>query len=77
MKFDAGIYIAQISLDSPAFKGGMQIGDIITQIDGIELKKMCDLREYIYKKKVGDVVNLTILRNNKTLNLQVQLSKRN
>ena len=76
IQFDTGIYVAQISLDSPAFKSGLEIGDVITKIDGIELEKMCDLREYIYSKNIGDIVNLTILKNNREKSIEVKLSKK-
>ncbi len=76
IKFDSGIYIAQISLDSPAFNSGLQIGDVIKKIDDVTLEKMCDLREYIYSKNIGDTVKLTILRNNKEKTVDVKLSKK-
>lgn len=68
-----GIYVAQISLDSPASKTGLKVGDIITKIDDLELNKMCDLRCYIYTKEPGDEVNLTIYRNKRELQLKVKL----
>ena len=71
-----GIYIAQISLDSPVSKTGLKIGDIITKIDNLELTKMSDLRRYIYTKKPGEEVTLTILRNNKEQQIKVTLSKK-
>ena len=76
IKFDTGIYVAQISLDSAAYRTGLQIGDVITKVDNVALEKMCDLREYIYSKNVGDTLNLTILRNNKEKNIEVRLSKK-
>lgn len=71
-----GIYIAQISLDSPVSKTGLKIGDIITKIDNLELTKMSDLRRYIYTKKPGEEVTLTILRNNKEQQIKITLSKK-
>lgn len=68
-----GIYIAQISLDSPAAKTGIKIGDVITKIDNLELGKMCDLRSYIYTKYPGDEVTLTIYRNKKEMQVRVKL----
>lgn len=76
IKFDTGIYVAQISLDSPAVSSGLQIGDVITKIDDKVLEKMCDLREYIYSKNVGDTVTLTILRNNKERTLEIKLNRK-
>ncbi len=76
IKFNKGIYIAQISMDSPAYKSGLQIGDIILKIDDKDLERMCDLREYIYSKKVGDIVSVTILRNNKEIVVDIKLTKK-
>lgn len=68
-----GIYVAQISLDSPAAKAKLKEGDIITKIDNLELNKMCDLRCYIYTKSPGDEVNLTVYRNKKEVQLTIKL----
>ena len=74
--FDKGIYIAQISIDSPAAKSGLRVGDIILKIDELELNKMCDLREFIYDKSPGDEVKLTIYRNGREINVQVKLGRK-
>lgn len=71
-----GIYVAQISLDSVASKTSLKIGDVITKIDDLELNKMCDLRCYIYTKKPGEEVILTILRNNQEQQIKVTLGKK-
>ena len=76
INFENGIYIAQISLDSPAFKSGLQIGDVITKIDERPLEKMCDLRQYIYSKNIGDEVSLKILRNNRERNIEITLNRK-
>ena len=51
-------------------------GDIITKIDDITINKMSELRSYIYTKKVGDTVNLTVLRKNREYNIQITLRKK-
>lgn len=71
-----GIYVAQISLDSPAYTSGLEIGDIITKIDELELTKMCDLRSYIYTKKPQDNVLLTVVRSGKEKQIKVTLGKK-
>ena len=71
-----GIYVAQISLDSPAIKSGLKIGDVITKIDNLELIKMCDLRSYIYTKKPDEEVTLTVIRNNKEQQIKVTLGRK-
>lgn len=76
LNFDTGIYVVQISADGPAKKTGLKVGDIIMKIDNYTINKMSELRNYIYKKKVGDEVVLTIKRNNKDYNIKVILGKR-
>ena len=76
IEFQNGIYVEQISEDSPAKKTELKVGDIITKIDGNDLINMCDLREYIYTKKPGDEVILDVLRNRKNLTIKINLSKK-
>lgn len=76
IEFKNGIYVEQISEDSPAKKTDLKVGDIITKIDGIDLVNMCDLREYIYTKNPGDEVNLDVLRNKTNLTIKIKLSKK-
>ena len=76
IEFENGIYVAQVILDGAANKAGVKEGDIITKIDNIELNKMSELRKNIYQKKPNDEINLTILRNKKTINLTIKLGKK-
>ena len=71
-----GIYVGQVALDSPAYRAGVKIGDRIIKIDNLELSKMSDLRKYIYSKKPEDEVNLTIIRNNREVNISVILGRK-
>ena len=74
LEVSKGIYVAQISLDSPLRKTDLKIGDVITKIDDLELNKMCDLRCYIYTKKPSDEDTLTILRDGIERQIKVVLS---
>lgn len=76
INFDSGIYIAQISVDGPSKTSGLKVGDIITKIDNISINKMSELRNYIYTKKIGDEVSLTILRNKKERVVKIKLGKK-
>lgn len=74
--FTKGIYVAQIITGGPADNKTLQEGDIINSIDGIELNTMNDLREYIFKKKPGDTVNLQISRGKIVKNVSITLRKK-
>lgn len=74
--FENGIYVVKISKDGPAAKTNLKNGDIITKIDGNNVNRMSELRGYIYRKKPGDTVKLTIDRNNKEYEININLSKK-
>jgi len=76
VEFDSGIYVAEISKDGPCYNSGIRRGDIITKIDDIQINKMSELRDYIYKKQVGDVVKLSIDRDNKKYEINIKLGKK-
>ena len=76
LKFENGIYVAQVKDGGAAQSAGIKEGDIITQIDGKILNKMNELREYIYTKNPEDEITLNILRNNKEIQVNVKLNKK-
>ncbi len=76
IEFEGGIYVAEISADGPTRNSGLKVGDIITKIDGEEINKMSELRNYIYRKSPNDTVTLTVLRNKKTSEIQIKLGQR-
>jgi len=59
IKIDNGIYVANVDENGPAYKSGIKVGCIIKQVDGIDINTMLQLREYIYSKNPGDVINVT------------------
>lgn len=51
---------------SPGENAGIKVGDVITEINGEEVKHMADLAPYIEKAgKTGEELNFTVLRDNK------------
>ncbi len=60
-----GIYVAKIVEESSAGEAGLKVGDVITAIDGKEMNKMADLQEYLAKKRPGDKVSVSYLRDKK------------
>lgn len=74
--FSEGIYVVKIAKDGPAAKTNLKTGDVITKIDGNSINRMSELRTYIYRKKPGEKITLTISRNSKELPIEVTLSKK-
>ena len=74
--FTNGIYVAKIVPNGPASTTDLKEGDIINCVDDKELKTMNDLREYIYTKSPGDVINLKITRGKIKKEILVTLRKK-
>lgn len=68
-----GVVIGKIMPDSPAFKSGLQQGDIIQRIDGKTYTSSKDIQDYIKSKKVGNTVNVQILRDGLMVGKKVKL----
>lgn len=76
LQLENGIYVVQVTANSPAARYGIREKDILLEIDGVKLDKMCDLRCYIYSKQPGDTVQIKLLRNKVEINLSVVLGKK-
>ncbi len=55
-----GFYISKINENSGADKAGLEIGNIITGIEGNKIKDFTDISDILYEKKKGEKVKLTI-----------------
>ena len=60
--------------DSAGDKAGLKENDIITAINGVEIGVTGSLSSLIGEYSVGDTVELTIVRNNKTENIKLTLA---
>ena len=70
-----GFYINDTDPNMGAHIAGIRKGDIIQQIDNVKINKFADLSGYLNSKRPGDKLNVKIYRNNKSLNVGVQLKR--
>ena len=66
-----GVFISYVEENSPASEAGLQMGDVITAIDG---KSIASYEELVAAKKgysAGDTSTLTIYRGGKTMEVQL------
>ncbi|MBI1863830.1 trypsin-like peptidase domain-containing protein [Candidatus Woesebacteria bacterium] len=69
-----GAYVKDVVAGSPAEKAGIQVDDIITKIDGVDVRDdNGGLTAIIAKKKVGDKIKVDIWRNGNTSTIEVDL----
>jgi serine protease Do len=71
-----GAFVQNVVSDSPAERGGIKQGDIITKVDGNLIRETDGgLAKIIAGKKVGDSVELTIYRGEETITIRVTLEE--
>ena len=68
-----GFYVNETDPDMGAHIAGMRNGDIILQIDDVQINKFSDLSGYLNAKRPGDNLVVTIDRNGKKIILDVLL----
>lgn len=80
----SGVLVVDVASGSAAAKAGMQptrrdntgrvrLGDIITAVDGKKIESPNDLFLALERYRVGESVNITVLRNDKTVQLKIAL----
>ncbi|HXK65838.1 MAG TPA: PDZ domain-containing protein, partial [Spirochaetota bacterium] len=52
---------------SPASRAGIEVGDIVRRVDGVQIKKISDLVKSIHAKQVGSPIELVIARDGQLL----------
>ncbi|WP_455716101.1 S1C family serine protease [Anaerosporobacter sp.] len=57
-----GVYVGQVSENSPASEGGIQSGDVITSFNNREVKTMTQLQELLSNRKAGEKVEIVVSR---------------
>lgn len=70
----SGVIVTDFEDNSPAAEAGLEVGDIITKVDGHDISSSAYLRYYLYKHKVGEEMNLTIIRNGREIDISVMLT---
>ena len=58
-----GMYVTEVKMDSPAYKAGIMVGDIIYKINTTSVENLTDIRKYLDSKQKGDVVTVYLYRN--------------
>lgn len=71
-----GAYVQEVDTFSKANSTGLKAGDVITEIDGKEIKTMTELTDYVKTKNIGDTVSLKVNRNGENLDINCELSER-
>lgn len=73
--FRRGAVVSHVEKDSPADRAGLKSGDIITEISGKTVRNADTLRNYMGLLRIGQGVEMKVLRDNKILNLSAKVAE--
>ena len=76
LKSTSGTLVADVSPDGPADKAGVKRGDIITKYNGTVVENSTHLRNLVAGESPGSKARLEILRDGKSIELNVTLGER-
>ena len=71
-----GAYVAEVFANTPAGKAGLKVGDLVTQLNGVEVLDSRSLVLAVGQLPPGEVVRLGVLRDGKPQELSVTLAER-
>ena len=72
----SGALVAGVAQGSAAEKAGVKTGDIITSINGVAMKDASELRNTIGMLRIGDKVEIGLLRDGKALKVTALIAER-
>ncbi|HLZ39906.1 MAG TPA: M28 family peptidase [Candidatus Sulfotelmatobacter sp.] len=71
-----GVKFSDVKPNSPAAKAGLKAGDILVQFGDKPIKNLYDFTDALRRSKVGDVVDVKVLRDGQPVTASVKLEQR-
>jgi peptidase M28-like protein/PDZ domain-containing protein len=71
-----GVKFSDVKPGSPAAKAGLKAGDVLVQFGALPIKNLYDFTDALRRSKVGDVVEVKVLRDGQPVTASVTLEQR-
>ncbi|HEY3616090.1 MAG TPA: PDZ domain-containing protein [Candidatus Sulfotelmatobacter sp.] len=71
-----GVKFSDVKPNSPAAKAGLKAGDVLIQFGDKPIKNLYDFTDALRRSKVGDVVEVKVIRDGQPINASVKLEQR-
>ncbi|MDX1593195.1 MAG: Do family serine endopeptidase, partial [Gammaproteobacteria bacterium] len=70
-----GAVVSEVADGSPAQRAGLRPGDVIVTVDGVPLRGVAQLRNIVGLRRIGETVELGILRDGRPLALTLEIAE--
>jgi 2-alkenal reductase len=72
-----GAVVTTIVPDGPADEAGLQVEDVVLEINGVEVRDFSSMLSYLFNfSSPGDIVNLTVFRDGETIEVEMEIGAR-
>ncbi|HVE65369.1 MAG TPA: PDZ domain-containing protein [Thermoanaerobaculia bacterium] len=73
---EAGVVVSGVEADTPAGRAGIQVGDVITSVEGKRVRWTGDVSRAVREKKAGETVEVEIVRDRAPRKVSVTVEER-
>jgi S1-C subfamily serine protease len=71
----SGVVVAEIQRNGPAYKAGLRVGDIITAVNGHEVRTTDDIFANIWAQPVGTAIQCDVDRAGRKLSIEFKIAE--
>ncbi len=71
-----GAYVGEVTPDGPAQRAGVQVGDIVVQVNGRNIDGSTELRRMVAATEAGQTVRFTVIRDGRRQEINIRAAKR-
>ena len=75
LKSAKGVIVTKVYPNTPAERGGIEVGDIIIEVEGYKINNENTIFSVFYEFRTGQIITLKIIRDEKELTKQMKLVK--
>lgn len=75
IKIDRGVYVYEVFPGGAAHKAGMRDGDIILEVEGLQVNKVAAVQAFLSEKSPGDTLKVKVLRGNQEVVMELTLQE--
>ena len=74
-RLPAGLYITAVEPGTPAYRAGIEAGDILISIDDTRISDMDTLNSVIFRHEVGDIITAVVYRGGQKATVELRLTE--